>query len=561
MVLLRSMVARRLMVSSVIVVIGMAVLTAVGLYDLRSSLIESRQQKLQETVAVARGSIDYYYGEAKKGLISEEEAKEQAEKALRDIRFGNNNYVFVYEYSGIMRVTGPAPEKEGTQMLNVTDPNGVRVIAELIERAKQGGGFLHYHWPRPGAAQPIAKISYATGFEPWQWMVGTGDYVDDIDAVFWTAAGRLGLVAAGLLLAVMTGIFVVARSIVQRLSGLSARMLALAGGDTESEIPFVDNRDEFGEMARAVAVFKENAVEKARLTAEQAALHERAEEERKRAMRALADKFEADVKEFVDALASSAAEMRTTSQAMSATAEETSRQAAAVAHASEQASGNVQTVAAAAEELAASIGEIGRQTSQSNTVAETAVSQAEKTQDAVRSLATTAHKIGEVVDLINSIAGQTHLLALNATIEAARAGDAGKGFAVVASEVKALAGQTAKATDDIAAQIHAVQGEIETTVGAIEGIVQTIARIREIAGSIAAAVEEQGAATAEIARNVEQAAAGTDEVSVNTVGVTQAAGETGAAATDVLTTADKLFEQSANMQSSVERFITQVRAA
>ena len=561
MIFLRSMVARRLMVSGLIVAIGMAVLTAVDLFDLHASLMDSRRQKLQETVAVAYGAIDHYHAEMKKGTISEEDAKIQAQKALRDIRFGNNNYIFVYEYSGTNQVYGPAPEKEGSQMLNVTDPNGVRVIAELIERAKKGGGFLNYHWPRAGSAQPVAKLSYATGFEPWQWMVGTGDYVDDIDAVFWAEAGRLGLVAVVLLFVVTIGNLVIGRNIIRRLALLSARMLGLAGGDTASAIPFVDKSDEFGEMARAVAVFKENAIEKERLTADQAAMQQRAEAERKEAMLALANQFEADIKEIVDALAGSAAEMRATSQAMSATAEETSRQAATVAHASEQASGNVQTVAAAAEELAASIGEIGRQTSQSNMVAETAVSQAEKTQVAVRNLAATAHKIGEVVEMINNIAGQTNLLALNATIEAARAGDAGKGFAVVAGEVKALAGQTAKATDDIAAQINAVQGEIETTVGAIEGIAQTISRIRDIAGSIAAAVEEQGAATGEIARNVEQAAAGTDEVSANTAGVTQAAGETGSAAMEVLTTADRLFEQSASMQRFVDRFIAQVRAA
>ncbi|MFO1153411.1 MAG: cache domain-containing protein [Rhodospirillales bacterium] len=561
LVLLRSMVARRLMASGLIVTIGMAVLMAIVLYDLRASLVHSREQKLQETVAVASGTINYYYNEAKSGKIEEQEAKRQAIKALRDIRFGNNNYIFAFDYSGINQVYGPFPEKEGTQMIAVSDPNGVPVIAELIANAKKGGGFLHYQWPRPGSPKPTDKISYATGFEPWQWMVGTGEYVDDIDAVFWTEAWRLALVAGVLLVIVSIGSIVIGKSIVQRLSLLSARMLGLAQGDTTSEIPLVDKQDEFGEMARAVAVFKENALEKQRLTAEQEALQERAEEQRKAAMMSLADTFESDVKEFIDALAASATEMRTTSQAMSATAEETSRQAAAVAHASEQASGNVQTVAAAAEELAASIGEIGRQTSQSNTVAETAVVQAEKTQDVVRNLAATAHKIGEVVDLINSIAGQTNLLALNATIEAARAGDAGKGFAVVASEVKALAGQTAKATDDIAAQINAVQGEIETTVGAIENIVQTIARIREIAGSIAAAVEEQGAATSEIARNVEQAAAGTDEVSANTAGVTQAAGETGSAAMGVLTTADRLFEHSANMQRFVDQFVAHVRAA
>ena len=555
------MVGRRLVVSGLIFTLGMAVLMAVALYDLDVALMQGREQKLQETVAVALGTINHYYGEAKSGAIGEQEAKEQAKKALRSIRFGNNNYIFAFDYSGVNQAYGPMPEKEGTQMIAVVDPNGVRVIAELIELAKRGGGFLHYHWPRPGAAAPIAKISYATGFEPWQWMVGAGDYVDDINAVFWEIAERLALVAAILLVTVSVASIVIGRSIVRRLSLLCARMQGLAEGDTAAEIPLVDKKDEFGEMARAVAVFKENAVEKMRLTAEQEALQQRTEEERKAGMRSLADKFEAEVKAFIDALASSADEMRTTSQAMSATAEETSRQAAAVAHASEQASGNVQTVAAAAEELAASIGEIGRQTSQSNTVAETAVEQAEKTQGAVRNLASTAQKIGEVVDLINSIAGQTNLLALNATIEAARAGDAGKGFAVVASEVKALAGQTAKATDDIAAQINAVQGEINGTVGAIEGIVQTIARIREIAGSIAAAVEEQGAATSEIARNVEQAAAGTDEVSVNTAGVTQAAAETGSAAAGVLTTADRLFEHSANMQRFVDQFIAQVRAA
>ncbi len=275
----------------------------------------------------------------------------------------------------------------------------------------------------------------------------------------------------------------------------------------------------------------------------------------------LADDFEANVKGVVDAVAAAATQLQDTAKALGGSAEETTRQSTAVSAASEQAAVNIQTVASAAEELTSSIGEISRQVSESATIARGAVAQAKETDGQVEALRQGAAKIGEVVRLINEIASQTNLLALNATIEAARAGEAGKGFAVVASEVKNLATQTAKATDEIGGQIAAIQTATEGAVAAIRSIGDTIARIDQIAGSIAAAVEEQSASTAEIARNVQQASAGTTEVSSSIVTVTDAARSTGKSADQMLGSAEELGRESGRLREQVDRFLREVRAA
>jgi len=275
----------------------------------------------------------------------------------------------------------------------------------------------------------------------------------------------------------------------------------------------------------------------------------------------LADDFETNVKGAVEIVASAAAQLESTARQLGGSAEETTRQSSAVAAASEQAAVNIQTVASAAEELSASIGEISRQVSESASIARDAVNQAKATDHQVEALSAAAAKIGEVVQLISEIASQTNLLALNATIEAARAGDAGKGFAVVASEVKSLATQTAKATEDIGGQITAIQNATGGAVAAIRSIGDTIQRIDQIAGSIAAAVEEQSASTAEIARNVQQASAGTAEVSSNIVTVTDAARQTGTSASEMLDSAGQLGRESARLRDQVDRFLREVRAA
>ena len=334
----------------------------------------------------------------------------------------------------------------------------------------------------------------------------------------------------------------------------------LATGDLEVAVVGAERKDEIGLLARSLEVFKRNALESRRLAAEREA-ERQAKEQRAEHLASIVKDFEARISAMVSGLSAGSTELETTARSMSETAERTNRQATIVASASEEASTGVQTAAAAAEELSVSIQEITRQVAQSSSITEKAVADAQRTDSIVRQLADGADKIGQVIGLITSIAGQTNLLALNATIEAARAGDAGKGFAVVASEVKNLANQTAKATDEIGAQISAIQGATKEAVSAIQGIVNTITQISSIATSIAAAVGEQGAATGEIARNVQQTAAAAQDVSNNISGVTMAANDTGAAATQVLSSAGDLSKQAEELTERVHSFLTDVRAA
>ncbi len=371
-----------------------------------------------------------------------------------------------------------------------------------------------------------------------------------------------GLVAFLVLLGAILGCVLFAlRMLTGPLSELTRSMLMLANGDHDIELPARERGDEIGAMAGAVQVFKDNAIRMEELQKEQAAAERRAEEEKRLAMTELADTFEANVKGVVDSVSSAAAEMQATAQAMSATAEQTSRQGTTVASASEQATANVQTVATATEELSSSIAEISRQVGESANISQGAVAEAERTNNTIQGLAQAAQKIGEVVDLINDIASQTDLLALNATIEAARAGEAGKGFAVVASEVKNLANQTARATDEIATQIGAMQEATDGAVTATEGIGKIIANVNEIAASIASAVEQQQAATTEISRNVQEAAHGTQEVSSNIGGVDKAAADTGAAAGQMQGAAGDLSKQSEALRAAVETFLGDIKAA
>jgi methyl-accepting chemotaxis protein len=379
------------------------------------------------------------------------------------------------------------------------------------------------------------------------------DDSNSLVTLLWFLLGA-GLAVSGVV------VYLTTRSIVPPLQSMTNVMGKLAGGELTIDIPATQRRDEVGHIAKAVLVFKENMI-KARDAAKREAEEQKAREVRAQKIDGLTRDFDSDVSLVVKTVASATTEMQATASSMTATAEETSRQATAVAAAAEQASTNVQTVASASEELSSSITEISRQVSESARIAAQAVQEADHTNTTVQGLADAAQKIGDVVKLINDIAGQTNLLALNATIEAARAGDAGKGFAVVASEVKSLANQTAKATEDIATQINAIQSATQNAVGAIQGIGKTIGAISQIATTIASAVEEQGAATQEIARNVQQAASGTTEVTSNISGVNQAAAETGTAATQVLASASELSQQSETLRGQVEKFLAAVKAA
>lgn len=391
----------------------------------------------------------------------------------------------------------------------------------------------------------------------------------------------LGAVVIGLMLALVIG-----NGIANPIRKMTTAMNELANGKLDADIPSADTMDEIGEMAKAMTVFKTNAIEAERLREEaergeaeqQKRAAERAEEEKQRQEEAvaerkrqeeenranlmnLADEFEKSVGSIANAVDTAARDMHSSSEQMLKVVEETNSQTSSALGSAEQASTNVKTVAAAADEMSSSIREISQQVSHSTRVAGDAVRQAEDTHQQIKFLVDSAQKIGEVVKLITDIAEQTNLLALNATIEAARAGDAGKGFAVVAAEVKNLANQTARATEEISSQISGIQGATQQSVDAIQGISTTISQMDEISAAIAAAIEEQSASTEEISRSAGDASTGTNEVTANISNVTRSAEETGAAASHILDQSSNLAKRSSELNEEVSSFLRNVRSA
>jgi len=398
------------------------------------------------------------------------------------------------------------------------------------------------------AGQPIAVIEV---------IKNTTEY----EAAATRAQRDLLLGTAAILVVAVLLAFLLGRGLSRPLTAITAVMNRLSSGDIDVKIPGSERRDELGTMAGAVDVFRRSMIESRSMRETQEASKQQAELEKKALQRQMADRFETDVKGVVAAVAEATADMQRVAGEITTSVNGTSERAAAAAAASEEASASVNTVAAATEELASSVAEIGRQVTHSSNVANSAVVKAEQTTELVGSLASAAEKIGEVLRLIGAIASQTNLLALNATIEAARAGEAGRGFAVVASEVKELASQTAKATEEIAGQVAAIQSATGDCVTAIGGISDTIREISGIATTIAAAVEQQDSATREIARSVQQAATGTSEVTSNVTGASQSADQSRALADNVLAATGELGQQAKALSGSVDTFLAGLRDA
>jgi methyl-accepting chemotaxis protein len=552
----------KLLIIVFVTIVGIFGAEVSNLVGLRDDLLLDRQAKTRSLVDAAYSLIAYYEGLAKAGRMSKEEAQAAALLAVRSMRYDGEEYFFVGDENSRMLANAYNAKNEGKDVSWFQDSNGKFYFREFVEKSAGGkSGFVYYTREKPGETVRVPKLSYVKGFAPWGWFVATGIYIDDVDAIFWERARNSAITVTAILIAVLAASFGVARAIARPISSLTRGMTALAGGNDEIAVDQANRRDEIGAMAKAVKVFKDNAIAMKRLTAEREEIKRRADIEKKQAMEKLAENFEASVRGVVDVVSSAATEMQSTAQSLSATAERTRHQALTVASASGQASANVQTVATAATELSSSIAEIIRQMTRASHVVGKASDEGQRTNTTVEGLAAAAHQIGQVVDLIDQIARQTNLLALNATIEAARAGEAGKGFAVVASEVKSLSNQTANATDEIRAQIAAIQTETQQAVEAIRGICGTIAEVSEISSSINSAVTEQNAATQEIARNVQQAAVGADQASKNITGVTAAVSETGAAAEQVLNSASDLARNAEKLRAEVQAFLGALRAA
>jgi methyl-accepting chemotaxis protein len=536
---------------------------AVSAFLSKSRMMEDRVQQMKTAVDMLYNLAQSVQDDVAAGKLTQAEAKTQFHMRGRRMSFnGGQGYPVVYNPDTSLLVNGANQQLEG-KITGAKDSNGVMIADAIINVAAQNtqGGVTSYLYPRPGQTEPVRKTVFARKFAPWDATISYGLYVDDIDADVRSLTLELAAVGLGLMLLMATLSWLIARDVLSALDRQKTRMQEIADGAIDKPVEETDRGDEIGRMAETLEVLRQTALTARNLEAEQVAAKTRNEQEKRDALIALADRFDASVGQLVGLMASGSGELETTAKSMSSTAEGTNRRAAVVGSAANEASQRVQTVAAAAEELSSSITEISRQVAQSAEVTGRAVDSARRTDTIVRALSDGAQQIEHVAELISSIAAQTNLLALNATIEAARAGEAGRGFAVVASEVKSLASQTAEATREIGDKIAQIQGATKEAVDAIGGITATIEEVSRIATSIGAAIEEQGAATAEIARSVSQTAEATKEVTTNIGGVSTAANETGNAAGMVLAAASNLSKQAEQLSGEVGTFLAGVRAA
>jgi methyl-accepting chemotaxis protein len=555
-------IGRKLGLQSILGALSLVIMLVAALWIVRGSMLQDRLAKVRAIVETEYSMAVSLDRQVQAGTLSKEDGLKRLRELNDAVRYDGSEYVFVIDMTGTMVAHGVKPELEGKNMIGFADPSGFKIFAAMIDLARNDHqGSINYLWPKAGSDQPVPKLGFIKEFAPWGLIIGTGIYLDDFQRDFVAFAWQLGGIVVALALVVGILSLMVGRNVTRALTSLGRTMQRLAGGNLDGTVPGLDRTDEIGDMAKNVQVFQENAQERRRLRLEQESARERGEVERRELLGTLASSFEATVKTVVETVASAATELRDTAEAMSGVAEQATLQASGVAHAGDSATGSVQAVAAASEELSASFGEIARQVDDASRIAAAARTAAEGASSSVESLSTLADTVGGIVRLISEIASQTNLLALNATIEAARAGEAGKGFAVVAGEVKNLAIQTANATQEITKQIQAMQTETQSTVGAVRGIVETIARVDEISTAIAAAVEQQQAATHEIARNVSQAASDTATVSQDATEVAGAVEATGRTAGGVLDKATTLTRESDRLRREIEEFVARVRAA
>jgi methyl-accepting chemotaxis protein len=545
-------------------IIALIALIAAGLVSIRTIAnvtLEEHQARARAVTDAAAKIVEFYEGKAARGEVTEDAAQTAAKEALRAVRYDGNEYVIARRLDGVIVVNGLFKDREGSPSFENKDANGTYFGRDMVKAAEAGGGFNYYLWPKTPNTPPVRKATYSKLTSGWKWVVGSGVYLDEVETATWASAVNTAWMIGSVALLTFAAAFWLGRRITRPILRLASATHRLAEGDTAATVPEVDRTDEIGTMAQAIAVLKERSGEATRLTADQERLKAEAVLERQAAMHRLADGFESSVKTVVDAMASSASDMKASANSMSRAATTANGETTAAAAAAEQTSTNVGTVAAATEELSSSIQEISRQIAQSSLIASNAVSEADRANETMAKLENSAKRVGDIVALISGIAEQTNLLALNATIEAARAGEAGKGFAVVASEVKSLATQTAKATEEIQATVAAIQSMTGSAVSAIQGIGGIVARMNEITAAVAAAAEEQGAATGEIAGNIQQAATSAQQVSGSVATARGAASETGSIADNVAGAAGRLSGEAERLKTEVASFLAQVRAA
>ena len=491
-----------------------------------SSLLSERRQKTKNLVEVPYSIIEQQHQLESEGKISLIEAQRRAIEVIRAMRYEDSNYFWINDEHPTMIMHPLKPALDGTDLTSLKDPSVKAVFVEFVKAAQtSGSGYVYYLWPKPGKEQPVAKLSFVKRFAPWGWVIGTGIYIDDVDAAWRESALKALGIALCCLIPLLAASIATSRSIFLRLRDMVHRVKDVEDeGDLTKRIQITSD-DEIGELAKCFNGFIERLNEMIGAIAQNALQ-----------------------------IPSASEELDVTSQQITANSEETSAQADTVSKTAEQVSQNLQTVATGAEQMGASIKEIAKNATEAAKVASSAVRVAETANTTVSKLGDSSSEIGQVIKVITAIAQQTNLLALNATIEAARAGEAGKGFAVVANEVKELAKGTAKATKDIGGKIEAIQADTKAAVAAIASISAVINQVNDISNTIDTAVEEQNATTNEMARNVSEASRGSGEITTNIAGVAQAAESTSRGSSDTRKAAQELVHTSAQLRNLIEQF-------
>ncbi len=561
----RLSISQRSMLFIPLLLLTLAAVTWQGLSEVRSGLMQDRKEELKNLVQVAIGIIDGWHQKEVSGQLTQEQAQQGARDELWRLRFGNNTYFFIQGYDGTT-VLHIDRSLEGKNRIGTTDPDGVPTVRRQIEAAQRGGDYVYYRNPRTGGTATndgsgaIPKLSYTFPFAAWNWAVGTGIYIDDVNAIFYRTAFAYAALAGVVLLIGVGFCYIIGRSIDRPLSVITERMGMLATGDLNVEVPFLHDRHEMGRLAQSLEVFKVNRRKADELAAEQK-IEQAVKLRRQETVERVIKDFQERTTQVVGAVAQAAQSVQSHAGNLATLARQSGDQITVANQAANDTNGNVHTIASAAEELSAAVNEVTQQVTRSTDVAERSVAEAARTSETMRGLADASQKIGAIVQVIQDIASQTNLLALNATIEAARAGEAGKGFAVVASEVKTLANQTTKATDEIQQQINGIQAETSRLAEAITGIGKTVVDMRDIATGIAAAMQQQGMTTQEIARNIGEAAGSTREVSANIAGVATAAETTTRSVTELHAASDALLREARLLSEGTVSFFQQLRAA
>jgi methyl-accepting chemotaxis protein len=512
--------------------IGLAVMQA---NNLKASLKQQRQSELSHLAQVAVGIAREEYEIAVRDHSSDDLARKSAAARISKLRYGNGDYFWINDLGPRMIMHPAKPELNGQDLTDSKDPTGKRLFVEFVNVVKKdGSGFVEYQWPKPGKETPQPKLSFVAGFEPWSWVIGTGVYIDDLEAQLWESAKAVMLAALIVMGLLGTITLVIARKMSAALVAMTTSVTRLGEGDFEIELPGLDRRDELGDMARSIARFKIKIAEK--VVADAVLDDQRrqlAEDGKRNALKQMAETVERETTAAVSEVSARTGEMAGKAAQMTGSAVLLAENSNSVAAAAEEALTTAQIVATASAQLSLSIAGIASQVSASRRLTTEAVAASTTAQSTIAKLSEAANRVGAVTNLISEIASQTNLLALNATIEAARAGSAGRGFAVVAGEVKSLAEQTAKATTEIAQQISEIQQATEQSVASMNGISDVIRNVESVSSAIALAIEEQSSVTREIARTVEETSQAARQVAQQITAVSSEAVETGRRASDI----------------------------